>query len=110
MGEYDVVIVKGALGINVPNKTTIITPAHKVSINGVMTEAKKLINNDTIYKRKYKGEYVYNILQEEHTDMYVNNMLCETLDPTNSIRKLYTKNASLNDIIEYNKMIKSLLR
>ena len=110
LGSHLIVIEKDALGINIPNKTTIITPEHKVFINGVMTEAKKLINNDTIYKRKYKGEYVYNILQEEHTDMYVNNMLCETLDPTNSIRKLYTKNASLNDIIEYNKMIKSLLR
>ena len=110
LGSHLIVIEKDALGINIPNKTTIITPEHKVFIKGVMTEAKKLINNDTIYKRKYKGEYVYNILQEEHTDMYVNNMLCETLDPTNSIRKLYTKNASLNDIIEYNKMIKSLLR
>ena len=110
LGDYLVVIEKDSLGNQVPNKKTVITPEHKVFINGVMTEARKLINNDTIYKCKYKGEYVYNILQEEHSDMYVNNMLCETLNPYNSIRKLYTKNATNEDIIEYNKTIKSLLR
>ena len=108
LGDYLVVIEKDSLGNQVPNKKTVITPEHKVFINGVMTEAKKLVNNDTIYKCKYKGEYVYNILQEEHSDMYVNNMLCETLDPSNSIRKLYTKNATNEDIIEYNKTIKSI--
>jgi len=108
LGDYLVVIEKDSLGNQVPNKKTVITPEHKVFINGVMTEARKLINNDTIYKCKYKGEYVYNILQEEHSDMYVNNMLCETLNPRNTIRKLYTKNATNEDIIEYNKTIKSI--
>ena len=106
LGEYYVVIQKDSIGYNIPNKTTVITPEHKVFVDGIMTEARKLINNDTIYKRKYKGEYVYNILQEEHSDMYVNNMLCETLDPRNSIRNLYTNKSSSKNIIEYNKTMK----
>ena len=108
LGNYLVVIEKDALGYNIPDITTTITPSHKIFVNGEMIEAKDLLNNDTIYKRKYKGEYLYNILQEEHSDMYVNNMLCETLDPRNSIRNLYTKNVTSEDIHNYNKSIASM--
>jgi len=78
----------------------------KISNARLLSVASHTKEKRDFFKRKYKGEYVYNILQEEHSDMYVNNMLCETLDPRNSIRNLYTNKSSSKNIIEYNKTMK----
>jgi hypothetical protein len=48
------------------------------------------LNNEGIYKVKYNGSPLYNILlQDKHDKMIVNNLICETLDPKNGISKMY---------------------
>jgi hypothetical protein len=58
-----------------------------------MVPAKELLklNNEGIYRVKYNGEMLYNILLEDkHDKMIVNNLICETLDPINGIAKMHT--------------------
>jgi hypothetical protein len=38
-----------------------------------------------IYKIKYTGEILYNVIMENHSIMSVNNLICETLHPDNKI-------------------------
>jgi hypothetical protein len=55
-----------------------------------MIKAKEFINMfENVYKVKSKGEILYNVLMEKHDKMIVNNLICETLHPENSIAKLY---------------------
>ena len=66
-----------------------------------MIPAKVLLkqNKEGIYKVKYNGEVLYNVLLEnKHDKMIVNNLICETLDPTNNIAEMHyeIKNANLN--------------
>jgi len=46
---------------------------------------------DKVYKIKYKGEVLYNVLVDVHSKMKVNNMTCETLDPKHKMAKLYNR-------------------
>ena len=65
-----------------------------------MLKAKSFIEmNDKVYKVKYKGEVLYNVLMESHDKMVVNNLICETLDPKNCVAKLYKilQGLSLNE-------------
>jgi hypothetical protein len=80
-----VIIEKDSLRSNVPNKTTVITMEHKVFYKGKMTVASKISKK----RQKYNGEKLYNVLMEEHNKMSVNNMMVETLDPTNTIGKVF---------------------
>lgn len=80
-----VLIEKDSLRPNVPNKNTVITMEHKVFYKGKMMEASKI----TKKRQKYNGEKLYNVLMEEHNKMSVNNMLVETLDPANTIGKVF---------------------
>ena len=62
-----------------------------------MTKAINFIDKfDNVKKIKYNGEILYNILMEESNKMMVNNLICETLDPINSISKLQLKLQELN--------------
>jgi hypothetical protein len=79
------VLEKDSLRPNVPNQRTVITLEHKVFYKGKMTEASKL----TKKRRTYNGEVLYNVLMEEHNKMSVNNMIVETLDPSNTIGKVF---------------------
>ena len=45
--------------------------------------------NEKVYKIKYTGEILYNVLMEEHNTMKVNNLVCETLSPENRIAQFY---------------------
>jgi hypothetical protein len=95
--NYLVCFEKDSLGTNVPCEETIISENHKLFYNGKMTKAIDFI--DTFYnvkKIKYNGEILYNILMEESNKMMVNNLICETLDPKNSIAKLQLKLQELN--------------
>ena len=57
---------------------------------GKMIKAKEFIGIfENVYKIKYKGEMLYNVLMEKHDKMIVNNLICETLHPENIIAKLY---------------------
>jgi hypothetical protein len=78
-----------ALGENKPSTRTVISMCHKVEYQGVMTAAYRLINNITIKKVPYHRETLYNVLQDEHGTMIVNNIVCETLHPDNITAKLF---------------------
>ena len=80
-----VIIEKDSLRPNVPNKTTIVSMEHKIFYKGKMMEAYKVSKK----RMKYNNEKLYNVLMEEHNKMNVNNMIVETLDPTNMIGKVF---------------------
>ena len=44
---------------------------------------------ENVRQIKYSGEILYNVLLKEHDKMMVNNLICETLHPENSVAKLY---------------------
>jgi len=86
---------KNSLGINCPIKNTIMSKNHKILYKGEMMEAHKFLGNVlNVKKIKYNGEILYNILMENYETILVNNLICETLCPTNVIAKLYTSNIS----------------
>jgi hypothetical protein len=85
-------IMKNALGDNVPNKLTCISPNHGIYVDNELIEAKDLIEYvDGIYYVPYNGEILYNVLLNNHGKMIVNNMEVETLHPENIIAKLYNE-------------------
>jgi len=88
--EYLVSFAKGSLGTNCPSEKTVMTKNHKVFFNGEMKEADDLLYGTAVYKTKYRGEILYNILLDEPYFMRVNNLICETLHPDNMIAK-YTR-------------------
>jgi hypothetical protein len=97
--KYLVCIEKDAFANNIPSEKILISKRHKLFYNGLMIKAEELLklNNSGIYKVKYNGEILFNILLKNKYDkMVVNNLICETLDPKNGIAKMY------NDIKKYN--------
>ena len=88
--KFLVCFEKDALGDNIPNQKTIISKNHEILYKGKMIKAKEFINMfENVYRVKSKGEILYNVLMEKHDKMIVNNLICETLHPENSIAKLY---------------------
>jgi len=70
---------------------------HKIYYNNEWFEAEQFIDNfDNIYEIDYNGEILYNILLQKHSNVSVNNLICETLHPKNIIAKLYTSNLTDN--------------
>ena len=49
-----------------------------------------------VHKVNYSGEILYNVLLENYDKMMVNNMICETLHPENSVTKIYKYLKGLN--------------
>jgi hypothetical protein len=95
--EYLVCFLKNALAPNIPSKKTIISKNHKIWFNDNWVESKTFINKfDGVNKIKYTGEILYNILLEIHDEVFVNNLICETLHPENIVAKLYTSNLEEN--------------
>ena len=84
-----------SLGENWPSKKTVISMNHKIFYQGKMTKAKCFVGNHGIYKIPYKKQVLYNVLLDTHDKMVVNNMICETLDPRNTIAQLYMKLKSI---------------
>ena len=78
-----------------------------------MIKAMDFIGNfKNVYKIKYNGEILYNILLDEHSKINVNNLMCETLHPNNVIAILYreyllheTKSKIIEGLELYNKCI-----
>ena len=90
--SYDFLICfeKHALGNNMPSQKTCMTHGHEVFYNGKMRKAIDFMEiSENVYKTKYRGEILYNVLMEKHETMKVNNLICETLNPINPIAKLY---------------------
>ncbi len=85
-----VCIEKDALGPNVPSQKTHISRNHTLFYKNQMISAKDLIGKvDGVYNKKYNGEYLYNVLLDNHDKMMVNNMIVETLDPEHFVAKLH---------------------
>lgn len=88
--DFLVCFERHSLGNNIPSQRTKMTQHHEIFYNGKMIKAIEFINHyENVYKVEYTGETLYNVLLEKHDKMVVNNLICETLDPTNPIAKLY---------------------
>ena len=110
--KYLICFEKDALGTNMPSQKTLITQNHEILYNGKMTKAKDFLQNfENVKKVKYTGEVLYNVLMETPNKMVVNNLICETLHPENTIAKLQMVLQNLNSeeqqrlIEEYNNYV-----
>jgi hypothetical protein len=80
------------MGINLPNKRTVMTPGHEVLYKGKLVQAKHFVGKiDGVHTVPYDGKVVYNVLLEKHGLMSVNNMTLETLHPENKVAKMILK-------------------
>ena len=95
--KYLVCFRTNSLGFNVPSRDTILSKNHKIFYDGKLMEAHLFIGyvND-VHKVNYSGEILYNVLLENYDKMMVNNMICETLHPENSVTKIYKYLKGLN--------------
>jgi hypothetical protein len=85
-----------------------MTKNHKIMWQGRKLEAESfLYRYENVVKVKYSGQILYNVLMEEHSEMVINNMVCETLDPNNTVAKLYkrTSKYTANDRYKISKFI-----
>ena len=90
--KYLVCFEKDSLEKNVPFQRTLISKDHMVYHKEYSLKAKDMILYfDKVYKVKYTGEVLYNVLLDIHGKMKVNNMSCETLDPKHQMAKLYNR-------------------
>jgi hypothetical protein len=88
--EHLICFDKNSLGNNIPSQKTFISMNHEIFYNGKMIKAKNFVNDFEDVKRvKYTGEVLYNVLMEEHEKMIVNNLICETLHPKNTVAQVY---------------------
>jgi hypothetical protein len=73
-----------------------------------MLRANDFVNDfENVRQIKYSGEILYNVLLKEHDKMIVNNLICETLHPENSVAKLYKVFETLTPK-KQNKLIKKV--
>ena len=81
---------KHSLFRNCPNNVTIMSQHHKIMWNDKLIFAANFLPKyQGVTRIPYKKEILYNILMEDYETVIVNNMVCETLHPTNPIAKLY---------------------
>jgi hypothetical protein len=78
-----------SMGINCPSVRTIMTPGHEVLYKGKLVQAKHFLGRvEGVHTVPYNGkDILYNVLQEQHGLMRVNNMILETLHPENKVAK-----------------------
>lgn len=103
--KYLVCFEKNSIRNGIPSAKTIISKNHLIFNKGRMIKANEFVNNSTIYKMKYTGEILYNILMKNYNTIKTNNMICETLHPENKIAILY-KILPLLSLNEQDKFIK----
>lgn len=116
---------KHSLSRKYPNGNIVTSCDHKIKFRDMYIQSCKFVG---IFPKvsyiAYNGETLYNILMEIHTNISINNIDCETLDPTNPIAKLQTSsfcddtknrilmllNKSINDCdyITYNKLLSQI--
>jgi len=86
LNKHIVSIEKDALAKNVPSQTTHISNNHKVFFEGKMVKARDLVDVcEHVHFISYNGETLYNVLLKKDGMMMINNLICETLSPTNVI-------------------------
>ena len=98
--DYLVAFEKDSLGENIPNELTVMSKEHGLYIDENLVRADYFLNNvENVFKYDYNNEILYNILLEEHEQIIVNNIKCESLKPDHKIAKLFLacKNLSLDD-------------
>ncbi len=84
-----VCIERNSISKFVPNKDTFLSNNHKIYYKGHFLEACQFLGRGIrgIYTIPYENQLLYNVILEEHDIMNVNNLICETLDPSNPIAK-----------------------
>jgi hypothetical protein len=88
--KYLVLVGKDAFGKNKPTKPTVMSKDHKIEFQGELVPVYRFLDClEDVKKVKYTGEILYNVLLAEYGTMSVNNLRCETLDPTSPIGCLY---------------------
>ena len=88
--NYLVCFEKDSIAPNMPSEKTVISSNHLILNKGKMIRAKDFIGKfENVYKVKYTGEVLYNVLMEEYDRIVVNNLICESLHPENTIAQLY---------------------
>jgi len=108
LDTFLVCIEKDALGVNLPSQKTIISKDHFILYEGKAVKAKKLLGlNEKIYKIKYNGEILFNVLMEDYDKMVVNNLICETLHPKNLVAQIYKQFPELK-LEEQERLIKKV--
>jgi hypothetical protein len=91
-------IGRDALGKDYPAQDTVISRLHKLEYKGRMVEAEWFVGMVAGVERiPYSGEPLYNVILSEPRTMRVNNLVCETLLPSNPIAKLYGVNSVYNE-------------
>lgn len=110
--KYLIQFKKNSLALNIPSKNTIVSAKHKVMYKKQLVEAKKIYEkeqalNSLISKIPNKNKYLYNVLLEKHSKIKVNNLICETLDPSNIVAKLYNPTTKMSNL-KRNKVLKYL--
>ena len=88
--NYMILVKKNSIGLNIPSKDIYISKNHCIFINNKLTRAIELVNKKNIIKVKRGHDIIYNIVLEgeEQGYMKVNNMIVETLHPSNFFAKL----------------------
>ncbi len=88
--QYLIRIEKDALRWNKPSRSTVLTKDHKIEFEGALIQAYHLLDySEKVKKVKYTGEILYNVLLAERGVMSVNNLWCETLEPSSPIACIY---------------------
>jgi hypothetical protein len=87
-------IGRDALGKDYPVQDTVISRLHKLEYGGQMVAAEWFVDQVAGVERiPYSGEPLYNVILAEPRTMCVNNLVCETLLPSNPIAKLYARSS-----------------
>ena len=114
LDDYLVKLPKDSLYKNVPCRDTLVSKNHLIYYKGSMVKSGALsLFSDKVRHVKYTGEVLYNVIMEEHDMMMVNNLLCETLDPSNALSRLTLKMNDLSDsdkselVCRHNKLVRS---
>jgi len=92
---YLICFEKNALENNIPSETTILSINHSVfnkKKNKMMKAYQFLEEYKNVYKIKKEKAILYNILLEKYDKIIVNNLLCDTLHPGNTLAKRYNNN------------------
>lgn len=100
LDEFLVCFDKDVLAPNIPSRRTIMSCKHKILFMGRMRTAKSFVGKFDRGVRlvKYKGEFLYNIILDDHTNLVnANNLTTETLHTDNMVSKLVKSCLSLSD-------------
>jgi len=98
--KYLIRVEKCAFGKNKPTKPTVMSKDHKIEYEGDLVPAYRFLDYvEGVKKVKYSGEILYNVLLEGYGIMSVNNLRCETLEPTSPIACVYRGVAYKKEIV-----------